>query len=303
MPCSKCGHNHPGEKCGSSPAVLQITNKDCTLFHGVTVPAIMGGEDENPPKNGLYKNVLLYYEATGNAYFYTSDGIPYKLTYATTDYNALTNKPTINGVTLEGNKTAANLGIVVNDGTLTLKQGGTVLGTFSANAGEDVEINVADSPLKLAVAYDEEGAWYDGGMPGLNINYSADTLRGDSIGSRIVPGPVTFTDESAGTVYTTEEVFNLLESGRKIVFDSVPLGWYGEVGRTPQTQLVDNVPIGSKVDYGNDGVAYFGGATCPAAVSSRALPLCAAIRKRYIQGGNTQYDLVTQGVDHKLPPE
>lgn len=145
MPCSKCGHNHPGEKCGSSPAVLQITNKDCTLFHGVTVPAIMGGETENPPKNGLYKNVLLYYEATGNAYFYTSDGIPYKLTYATTDYNALTNKPTVNGVTLEGNKTAANLGIVVNDGTLTLKQGGTTLGTFSANASENVEINTKNS--------------------------------------------------------------------------------------------------------------------------------------------------------------
>lgn len=115
MACKECGgnggHHKPG--CGMSPAVLQITNKDCTLFHSVTIPAIMGDETENPPANGLYKNVLLYYEASGNAYFYSSDGIPTKLTYATTDYNALTNKPTINGVTLEGNQSSDSLGLSI----------------------------------------------------------------------------------------------------------------------------------------------------------------------------------------------
>lgn len=115
MACKGCGeadgHHKPG--CGFSPAVLQITNKDCTLFHNVTIPAIMGDEKEVPPTNGLYKNVLLYYEASGNAYFYSSDGIPTKLTYATTDYNALTNKPTINGVTLEGNQSSSSLGLSI----------------------------------------------------------------------------------------------------------------------------------------------------------------------------------------------
>lgn len=115
MACKECGgnggHHKPG--CGMSPAVLQINNKDCTLFHNVTIPAIMGDETENPPANGLYKNVLLYYEASGNAYFYSSDGIPTKLTYATTDYNALTNKPTINGVTLEGNQSSDSLGLSI----------------------------------------------------------------------------------------------------------------------------------------------------------------------------------------------
>lgn len=113
MACKECGGNggHHKKGCGMGPTVLQITNKDCTVFHLVTIPAIMGDESQNPPDNGLYKNVLLYYQASGNAYLYSSDGIPTKLTYATTDYNALTNKPTINGITLEGNQSSNSLGI------------------------------------------------------------------------------------------------------------------------------------------------------------------------------------------------
>lgn len=155
MACKECGgnggHHKPG--CGMSPAVLQINNMDCTLFHGVTVPAIMGDETTNPPKSGLYKNVLLYYEASGNAYMYTSDGIPYKLTYATTDYNALTNKPAI------------------NDATLTLKQGDTTLGTFSANASENVEINTGNSYV-IAL---EEG--YRLNFNGVDIDDPAEALH------------------------------------------------------------------------------------------------------------------------------
>ena len=140
--CSSC--NQPkDEKCGASPAVLQINNpSECMLFHKVEIPASMGNEITIPPKPGLYKNVLLYYEATGNAYFYSSDGVPTLLSY--TDYTRLMNKPSINGVTLVGNKSLADLGININDATLTVKQGDTTLGTFSANASENVEINVGD---------------------------------------------------------------------------------------------------------------------------------------------------------------
>ena len=142
MGCN-CGKPKCDGHCNASPAVLQINNpSECVLFHKVEIPASMGNEITIPPEPGLYKNVLLYYEATGNAYFYSSDGIPTPISY--TDYTRLTNKPTINGVMLVGNKSLDDIGININDATLTIKQGDTTLGTFSANASENVEINVGD---------------------------------------------------------------------------------------------------------------------------------------------------------------
>lgn len=113
MPCKECGGHggHHKPSCAFSPAVLQITNKDCTIFHRVEIPAAMGDETTVPPANGKYRNVLLTYEASGNAYLYSSDGIPTKLTFATSDYNALKNKPAINGVTLEGDLSSEDLHI------------------------------------------------------------------------------------------------------------------------------------------------------------------------------------------------
>lgn len=118
MSCKECGGHggHHKADCGFSPAVLQINNKDCTMFHAVKIPAAMGDEAEVPPEAGKYRNVLLTYEASNNAYLYSSDGIPTKLTFAATDYAALDNKPSINGVTLEGNKTTEDLGIETGGG-------------------------------------------------------------------------------------------------------------------------------------------------------------------------------------------
>ena len=55
------------------------------------------------------------------------DDLTNKPTLFSGDYDDLTNKPTIP---------------VVNNATLTIKQGGTTKGTFTANAGSDVEINL-----------------------------------------------------------------------------------------------------------------------------------------------------------------
>lgn len=61
--------------CGT-PKVLEIKCPgEVTLFHKVLVPAEMGDETTNPPKQGAYKNTLLVYEATGAAFMYSSDGI------------------------------------------------------------------------------------------------------------------------------------------------------------------------------------------------------------------------------------
>lgn len=78
MPCDKC-NNHE-EKCGISPAVLEINNSECTLFHKTIIPASMGDETTIPPIPGKYKNELVFYEATKAAYLYSSDGIPTLIT-------------------------------------------------------------------------------------------------------------------------------------------------------------------------------------------------------------------------------
>lgn len=266
MACKECGgnggHHKPG--CGMSPAVLQINNKDCTLFHSVTIPAIMGDETENPPANGLYKNVLLYYEANGNAYFYSSDGIPTKLTYATTDYNALTNKPTINGVTLEGNQSSSSLGININDATLTIKQGGTTLGTFSANASENVEVDIPGSSediLSVTLSVSDE-ALIQGvelsGAPGVmfsDLRVSSGIAYGARLcSSGFVPS---LTNDGTGATITMADLFDALESDKKVVLNSVPLGWDATLsGGTPNPRLVSGLSPNAHYSYTDNGTAY-----------------------------------------------
>lgn len=111
MSCN-CGKPKCDGKCGISPSVLQINNPgDCTLFHRVEVPASMGDSKTNPPKNGDYRNVLLYYVADGTSWLFSSDGIPQKLVSGFTDYEDAINLPSINGVTLLRNKTGEELGL------------------------------------------------------------------------------------------------------------------------------------------------------------------------------------------------
>lgn len=48
----------------------------------VFIPAALGDDQKGSPvapKNGSYNNAVVYYEATGNVYLYSSDGIPTKL--------------------------------------------------------------------------------------------------------------------------------------------------------------------------------------------------------------------------------
>ena len=55
--------------------------KDCHkkapfIFRKVVIPASVDDDSKNYPKNGAYFNAIVYYEATGNSYIYSSDGIP-----------------------------------------------------------------------------------------------------------------------------------------------------------------------------------------------------------------------------------
>lgn len=312
MACKECGgnggHHKPG--CGMSPAVLQINNKDCTLFHSVTIPAIMGDETENPPANGLYKNVLLYYEASGNAYFYSSDGIPTKLTYATTDYNALTNKPTINGVTLEGALTPASLGININDATLTIKQGDTTLGTFSANASENVEVNIpeggADEPIYITLGFSQTGDWVHWAA-GMNIDYDETAAAGRRMTTRVIP-EVTF--NGSGVSYTAEEVFNMLEAGKDVVFMNVPLGWHGNgtaSGVTAPQSNTDRLRLTSRVSTSDahGTIITYSGITISEIILSTvpvALPTGYGMVRLSRPDESYLYAFMTQGIDTLTPP-
>lgn len=85
MTCNQCNDSGPKKmKCGHcTPPVIEIKNPpEVVIFHRVDVPASMGDETDYPPEAGLYKNVLLVYEINNNAYLYSSDGIPTKVTVA-----------------------------------------------------------------------------------------------------------------------------------------------------------------------------------------------------------------------------
>ena len=62
--------------------------KNALIFRKVVIPASVADDRVNPPKNGEYCNQLVVYEASGNAYLFSSDGIP---TLLTTDVAELAN--------------------------------------------------------------------------------------------------------------------------------------------------------------------------------------------------------------------
>lgn len=245
--CSSCGDKKAD--CHASPAVLQINNpSECVIFHKTTIPASMGDETTIPPVNGAYKNMLVYYEGSGAVYLYSSDGIPTLINY--TDYVRLTNKPSINGVVLIGNKTLAELG--VNDAVLTVKQNGVVLGTFSANANEDVEINVGDSgPTAFTMQYDASDV---SAMPGWQ-NVGLKEKIGETYGTPVefykttyayygtnAQHPVTFLNEETGNIVTPAELYSLLADGEDVTINHVPIvRGGGEWGNS--TAYIDGVHL------------------------------------------------------------
>ena len=136
MGCN-CGKPKCDGKCGISPAVLQINNpSECVIFHKVDVPASMGDSTTNPPKTGAYKNVLLYYEADQTSWLYSSDGIPVRLTNGITNYEDAINLPQINGETLIGDKSSADLKLADAPMVITIASGNTVWS--GADTAEDI---------------------------------------------------------------------------------------------------------------------------------------------------------------------
>ena len=119
MGCN-CGKPKCDGKCGFSPAVLQINNRECVLFSKVSVPASMGDETTIPPAPGKYKNTLLYYEATKASYLYSSEGIPTRIS-ADPESIPIATTTTPGGI-IVGNGLEVNAGgvVSVSGGVITI---------------------------------------------------------------------------------------------------------------------------------------------------------------------------------------
>lgn len=154
--CTSCGK--PKCSCKNkdfTKAVIEIDNPgQITLMRKVVIPASMGDDTTVPPVVGKYHNVLLYYEANSKSYLYSSDGIPTQLVNGITNYEDAANLPQINGVTLLGNKSAADLGLADAPMVITVANGNT--NWSGADTAEDV-YNFFLNKGKVNIIFNGEG--------------------------------------------------------------------------------------------------------------------------------------------------
>lgn len=128
--------------------------QSCIFFRKTEVPAVVQDDSVTPPQNGDFCNMLVVYEATGNAYIFASDGIPTLL--STSDYTRLKNLPSINGVTVIGNLTLAEIGV-----TDLVEEEAEEREAYDANLQEQIDAIVASSDVVDIVGTYEELEEYD----------------------------------------------------------------------------------------------------------------------------------------------
>ena len=81
--CESCGKpkcNCGKDTCSTGAAVVIKNATEYVNFRKVLVPASVRSDETDPPKPGEFCNVLLVFEVTGNAYMYSSDGVPTQIT-------------------------------------------------------------------------------------------------------------------------------------------------------------------------------------------------------------------------------
>lgn len=144
--CNSCQPTPPlmpkrsGKTCDTAPKILSIDNPpEIILFHKAIIPAAMGDDTVVIPENGLYRNVLLEYEANGHVYMYSSDGIPTLLNSGLTSFNDLSDRPLYGGIEMTSDTN-------IPDWTETI---GTIQGDITAEAATREE---EDGILSQAIA-------------------------------------------------------------------------------------------------------------------------------------------------------
>ena len=138
---------------------------------------VVTAENYDNPK--LWKGTLEEYNAIETkdplvTYIITDDNVE---TLKTTDYNALSNKPSINDVTLEGNKTLEELNIQAADTSLTTSQ----ITNCITKIPQDIKLELADGVLTLKTGskvYVPNGFEDDGTTPKFDeITTSSDHIH------------------------------------------------------------------------------------------------------------------------------
>ena len=171
MVCNSCGEKPKNTAKDFTKAVVEINNPDkLVLFRKVVVPVSMGTEEDFPASVGKYYNVLLQYEANGDMYLYSSDGIPTKLS---SDVSELQHELEQLGIKVDGEilariaadsaledsitalddslATVAKTGDyndltnkpTIGNATLTIKRNNANVGTFTANATTDKSVDIS----------------------------------------------------------------------------------------------------------------------------------------------------------------
>lgn len=206
-----CGKPKCDGHCGISPAVLQINNpSECVFFRKVEVPEAMGTSVENPPKPGAYRNVLLCYKADGEAYLYSSDGIPTKITGTTSNYEILTNKPKINGVELSGDKSLADIG--VTGAINTALEGYTPTSGFAEVAFSGDYEDLVNTPPKVVTHFYTlalDTYHVNDEVPIYNDEAMTDRTTYEQFVDAVVKGPVQFNQQYDLGAYNIREVYRI----------------------------------------------------------------------------------------------
>ena len=133
---------------------------------------VVTAENYDNPK--LWKGTLEEYNAIETkdplvTYIITDDNVE---TLKTTDYNALSNKPSINDVTLEGNKTLEELNIQPADTSLTTSQ----ITNCITKIPQDIKLELMDGTLTLKAG----SKAYDGAGNAINISSDINVEYGDA---------------------------------------------------------------------------------------------------------------------------
>lgn len=225
---------------------------DCCPFRKVVIPEVLGDDSEGSdyaPENGAYQNALVEYKANGAMYIYSSDGIYTKVTGrgGASDYGALTNKPSINGHELVGNKSLDDLGITA-----------AIAAAIPASPTVFTMQYATGSPDSFLPGWQDhsivEKIGVTNGAPAWGIYKTSLSSSGSDPNY-----PVTFLNEKTGDVISPEVLYNLLLSGEDVVLNHVPLGVKIVSEWADDTAYVDGIRLTKFVESSPYASVGFGG--------------------------------------------
>ena len=225
---------------------------------------VVTAENYDNPK--LWKGTLEEYNAIETkdplvTYIITDDNVE---TLKTTDYNALSNKPSINDVTLEGNKTLEELNIQPADTSLTTSQ----ITNCITKIPQDIKLELVDGTLTLKAgskAYKGDGTVVnitsDSSYPGpytTNAQYLIFLSVNKSISPANVIGCSSGLDANKGSISTTSGLFYATDS--KITYYTSNNGATWTPGASLPLAIISTDSSGkaSSIDQIFNGFGYIG---------------------------------------------